>query len=418
MTDATPVRKTKKRKASKKGRRTWGRTRRLPSGRWQASYPTPDGSLRHAPTTFETEGAADTWLANTKADLSRGVWVDPTHNGGGVHFDVWAEDWLATRVKISPKTRAGYEALLRNHINPFFGHHALKDVRRATVLRFVTEMVTSGAKPGTVRNAHSVVSAVFRHAVEDGRLTRNPASKIDLPEADHEEVIPLTPAEVEAIAQAIETRPENRSRRRTEEHHPEWSLLVRFAAYSGLRSAEIAGMRVGRLDLMRGEVHVRETVVQLGGKLLERQPTKTKQHRTVRIPSGLVDELARHTADRAGDPEAYVFPDIKGGPWREVWWYQHVFKPAVRRAGLPDRIRFHDLRHTYASRLIAQGESLFTVARQMGHSTTKVTESRYGHLFPSTLDALADRLDVTFREHTAAPAQVAQVHQIGRSATA
>jgi integrase len=416
MTDRTPVRKTTKK--SKQGRRDFGKVRQLPSGRWQATYRSPDGTSHNAPTTFESYDAADTWLAGVQTDQARGVWVRPDLNGGGVRFDAWAEDWLATRVKIGPKTRAGYEALLRNHINPALGHLALKDVRRATVLRFVTDMVTTGAKPGTVRNAHAVVSAVFRHAVEDGRLTRNPASRIELPHAARVEVVPLQPDEVEAVAQAVETRPGNPARERAEQHHPEWSLLVRFAAYTGLRAGEIAGLRVGRVDTMRGTVHVRETVVYLGGKYLERQPTKSRQHRTVPMPRGLTEALALHIADRADDPDALVFPDADGGPWHEVWWYDNVFTPALRRAGLPSRIRFHDLRHTYASRLLHQGESMLAVSRLLGHSTITVTERTYAHLFPDALDRMTERLDATFRQHTAEPVEVAQVHQIGRSASA
>ncbi len=407
MSDATPT--PKKRTST----RPFGSTRKLPSGRIQARYYDASGVRHTAPMTFPSKTDAKAWLAAQQTDLNRGEWLNPTQNGAGITFAAWSKDWLDTRSDITRKTRSGYEALLRNHVLPFFGHYRLKEVNRSTVLRFVRVMEDKGAKPGTIRNAFAVLSAVFRHAVEDGRLAKNPTRDVKLPAIPKEEdVVPLTPEQVEALAQAVAVRPAYR--KRPAEYHPEWSLLVRFAAYSGLRAGEIAGLRSGRVDLLRSTVRVTETVVSLHGELLEGQPPKTKQKRTVNIPRSLSEDLAVHLGDRATDPKALVFPDPDGGPWDEVYWYSNIFKPALRRAGLPASVRFHDLRHTYASLLIQQGEPLFAVSRQLGHSTTNVTESTYGHLFPSTLDAMSARLDATYRRAGSTPVEGAQVHQIGR----
>ncbi len=107
-------------------------------------------------------------------------------------------------------------------------------------------------------------------------------------------------------------------------------------------------MRVGRLDLLRGSVEVVEALSDVGGKLAF-GATKTYARRHVPLPPFLRDELGRYLNDRPTDADALVFTAPKGGPLRHNLFYRHKFKPAVAAAGLPERLRFHDLRHSYAA---------------------------------------------------------------------
>jgi integrase len=94
------------------------------------------------------------------------------------------------------------------------------------------------------------------------------------------------------------------------------------------------------------------------------------------------------------DSDGFVFIAAKGGPLRHNNFYQRVFCPALARAGLPAQVRFHDLRHTCAALLIAQGAHPKAIQAHLGHSSIQVTMDRYGHLFLDALEHLADRLDV------------------------
>jgi integrase len=187
----------------------------------------------------------------------------------------------------------------------------------------------------------------------------------------------LSAAEVERLAEAIV---------------PPYGVLVRFAAYTGLRAGEIAALRVKRLDLLRGTVRVVEAASEVSGRLIT-GPTKTHAERTVLLPRFLRDELAAYLASRPRDRDAFVFTAPKGGPLRHHNFYNRQFCPALVRAGLPEQIRFHDLRHTCASLLIAQGAHPKAIQVHLGHSSIQVTMDRYGHLFPDALGHLADRLD-------------------------
>jgi len=97
----------------------------------------------------------------------------------------------------------------------------------------------------------------------------------------------------------------------------------------------------------------------------------------------------RNLAERPHGPDDLVFTAPQGGPLREQKFVAGIFKPAAARAGLPHRLRFHDLRHTCASLLIAQGASVKAVQAQLGHASATVTLDRYGHLFPDELQRLA-----------------------------
>src|SRR3546814_14866685 len=106
-------------------------------------------------------------------------------------------------------------------------------------------------------------------------------------------------------------------------------------------------------------------------------------------------ERADHLGQRAGDPDDFVFTAPNGGPLRHTNFYGRHFKPAVVRAGIDPTSRFHDLRHTAAALMIAEGTHLLVVKERLGHSTITVTPDRYGHPFPSLEAALTLKLDDT-----------------------
>ncbi len=126
-------------------------------------------------------------------------------------------------------------------------------------------------------------------------------------------------------------------------------------------------------------------------------PTKNHGRRTVRLPPFLCELLACYLTDRPRRPNDLVFTAPDGGPLQHRLFYRRYFRPAVERAGLPDALRFHDLRHTCAAMLIAQGAHPRAIMERLGHSSITVTLNTYGHLFPSLDEALTDGLETTYR---------------------
>jgi integrase len=164
-------------------------------------------------------------------------------------------------------------------------------------------------------------------------------------------------------------------------------------------------LRVRHLNLLRGRCEVGESATEVDGRLVW-GPTKTYARRAVHLPRFLCDQLAAYLAELAARPDDLVFTAPQGGPLREQKFVAGIFKPAAARAGLPHRLRFHDLRHTCASLLIAQGASVKAVQAQLGHASATVTLDRYGHLSPDELQRLADRLQDAYAEAVTDPPRI------------
>ena len=386
-------------------RRRFGYVRKLGSGRWQASYLDPrDGQRVGAEDTFATKTAADRWLVDVEARLNRGDL--PDLRLGRMAFEEWAHQWLKT-LQVRANTAEKYESLLRTHVLPAFGAAKVGAITRTDVARFVAEMGAAGAAGGTVANARRVLSMVLAEAVRSEAIRRNPADGVRVRRSKRDEMVFLTRPEVMALAEAI-AAPALRlgggeHRRAT---YPEYGLLVRFAVETGLRAGEVAALRVGRVDTIRGRAEVAESASEVPtrvapGGLVYEEP-KTYERRSVPLHRALADELADHLLTRPADPQAFVFAAPDGGPLRHTNFYRRHFRPAVVAAGLPERTRFHDLRHTCAALLIAEGGPALAVKQRLGHSSISVTFDRYGHLFPELEEALTARMEAAYRTARAA----------------
>lgn len=370
----------------------FGSVRKLPSGRYQASY-WYRATRQIGSDTFKTKGEAQAWLSSIETDIRRGAWINPSD--GRQTLKYWADRWLATTVHLRATTRRGYEVALRTHVLPTFGQEPVSRIDQPAVKAWVAELTRNGSAPGTVAGARKVLRLVLGTAVDAKALASNPCDRVRVPRGPREEMHFLSSEQVEALAAAIEHSPPRRAGHGAKpagrHHFPEYAALVRLAAYSGLRAGEIAGLRVRRLDLLKRRVEVAETLTDVDGTLVSSASTKTNKVRTVPIPRFIAEELAPLLRDKS--PDDYVFTSPEGGPLRHSNFYRRRFLPAVERAGLPDGVRFHDLRHTYAGFLIAEGAHPKAIMERMGHSSITVTLDRYGHLLPSLEEHLTEALN-------------------------
>jgi integrase len=352
--------------------------RKARSGKgWDARFRDPLGIERSR--TFRIKREAEQFLARQSADMQRGEFLDPRL--GRTRFEEWAEEWLRTTVHLKPKTQASYESILRRRILPRFAGARIAAIEQVDVRRFVAELAEAGDEPGTIRNTFNVLRLVFATAVGSGSIRTNPCQGVRMPKSRRQEMLFLDPKQLLALADAIT---------------PRYRALVLLAGYTGLRAGEIGALRVGRVDLLRGALEVRESLADVKGKLIF-GTTKTHSNRTVRLPRFLCDALTDHLADYPPVGDGLVFTSPTGSPLRHNLFYARHFKPAIARAALPDALRFHDLRHTCAAMLIAQGAHPKAIMERLGHSSIEVTLDRYGHLFPSLDAALTDGLEATYQ---------------------
>jgi integrase len=184
----------------------------------------------------------------------------------------------------------------------------------------------------------------------------------------------LEPEHVQALADAVPGR---------------YRALVLTAAATGLRWGELVGLRVGRLDMLRREIDVAETLVEMSNGQITFGPPKTAKSRSrVSFPAALTAALAAHldehgprTARGVLDRDGMVFSAPNGGYLRRSNFRRNVWQPALAAVGLPVDVHFHDVRHFTASLLIDSGASPLEVSEKLRHARPSVTLDVYSHRF-------------------------------------
>ena len=386
--------------AVKHTRKHFGTIDQLPSGKWRARY-TVNGRQRSAPKTFRLQKQAELWLAAKRLDIENKADIPGEQKNETVA--VWAERWLSSKLNLKPKTKADYEMALRVHVLPKWGSTPVSKITRGDVQEWIQEQIDDDGSSHVIRRSVGTLSRVLNEAVEAGVLSSNPCQRISLPRVKKGEIKPLTVEQIKKLAHEIENpsvKPAGNGAQPPGRHHfPEYGLLVRLAAFTGLRAAEIAGLKKRAIDLDNGVIRVTETLSEVRGHLYT-VPPKTYQSRSVTVPEFLIEELKGHIDKLDGDADSYVFRASQGGALRWQGFYNRHFKPAVSRAGLPPNTRFHDLRHTAAALMIAANAHPRAIMERLGHSSVNVTLGTYGHLLPTLDTELVKRLDSAWNEHT------------------
>jgi integrase len=340
-------------------------------GTYRVRFRTPDGRSRSK--TFKRRVDADAFAATVETSKLQGTYTDPAL--GKTPFGKWAKHVQASRINLAPSTRARDDAYFRNLILPFFAGEPLAKVNPLHVQGWVSDLLAKNYAPGTIRKAYQLLSAVFDAAVTSDLIARSPCRGVKLPKDIREEMRFLAPEEIEELAEAID---------------PRYRALVLTGGYTGLRSGEMLGLKVNRLDMLRRQVRVVETLTEVKGQIGIGPPKSKASRRTVTMPAFLVDELAQHLAAYR-DPEGWVFSSPQGGPVRRTNFRRRFWIPAIR-ASVGEPMRFHDLRHSHAALLVAQGVHPKVLQDRLGHASITTTLDTYGHLMTGLDEAAAELL--------------------------
>ena len=330
-------------------------------GRYRARYRDAAGKehARHFPRKVD----AQKWLDEVTASVVTGQYVDP--RAGRVTFDAFARVW-ALRQVWETSTARGQDLVYRSVT---FATVPLSRLRASHIEGWVKAMSSDGLAPTTIASRMNAVRAVLKAAVRDRLIASDPSQGVVLPRRRRAEAamrIP-SPAEVGAILAASE-----------DYHRPMWAL----AAFAGLRLGEASAVQVRDIDFLRRRLRV-ERQVQRGKGELEIRPPKYGSERTVYLPDGVLALLSRHLEVFGAGTGGWLIPGGGGGPvapsTANAWWMR-----TTARAGVSARL--HDLRHFYASGLIADGCDVVTVQRALGHASATTTLDTYSHLWPTAED--------------------------------
>lgn len=334
-----------------------------PNGAWRARYRDEAGKehSRH----FQRKIDAQRWLDEVTASVVTGVYVDP--RAGLITFGQWYAQWSETQVWARGTRTKAAQALA----STTFADMQIKRILPSHVQAWVKGM-SSGLAPATVKVHYNLVHSAFRAAVVDKVLGSDPCVKVKLPRERRREAAMAIPSP-EQVRSALEAA-------------ADWfAPYVAVCAFAGLRLGEASGLQVGDVDFLRRTVQVARQVQGENRATTEVVPPKHGSERVVYVPDELLQMLARHveTVGVYGD-EGWLFAlgghllnrNAAGNQWRNV----------REAAGLPDEYTLHDLRHFYASGLIADGCDVVTVQRALGHAKPSITLNTYAHLWPTAED--------------------------------
>jgi integrase len=342
--------------------------------RYRVRYRKPDHSQTDK-RGFRTKREADLFLASLEVAKSRGAYIDP--NTARLPLSEWLERWIATRADLRPSTLDRIEGIVRRDIDPVLGRIALGDLTRLRVQEWAGSLSRTQSA-WSVRKIVGTLSGALQLAVEDGRISSNPAARLKLPKVVKVSKRYLRHEELLELAEAIE--------RRQASH----GLLVLVLGYCGLRWGELAGLTVADLDFRRNRLEVRHTVVEVNGYLESSRP-KSYEERSVPVPPSLMDLLRQLTDGRPKDRP--VFPGARSGlPLRNRAFRRYSFDAAAAEVGL-EGLTPHELRHTCASLAVARGANVKALQRMLGHASAKETLDTYTDLFEDDLDGVATALD-------------------------
>jgi len=336
---------------------------------------------------FTRRKDAERYLATVVKAVHDGTYQDVHHLPMTAVFDRWLASSLELRVKqglLKPSTAKSYRSMLDTHLRPVFGEYRSDRLTHAAVSQWARTMADAIAEgslaPKYYNNLlnllHSIV-AWARHPAQ-GYLAHDPLlgqKRLPKPRVERDF---LEPHEIEVLlAHAI----------------PPHDTILHLAVFTGLRRGELFALQWGDLDwggnVEGGRIWVKRSVYQ--GDVTT--PKTEQSTRPVDVTQRTLDQLAAYRAVFPPFDPGYVFRTAKGTPLDPDNWCKRHFLPLLERAGLR-KIGLHALRHTYASLLINQGESIKYVSRQLGHAAIQITADLYGHLFRETSIVAMRRLEL------------------------
>jgi integrase len=228
-----------------------------------------------------------------------------------------------------------------------------------------------------VLRAYGVLAAILDVAVRDRRVPANPARGVKLPRKAKKKRVYLTPVQVELLAQ----------------NAGDYATFVNVLAYTGIRTGEAVGLRVGAVDPARRRMLIEENAVRIGSDVIVGTP-KSHESRSVPFPEFLSPQLEQACSNKSGDQLVFGEGDtflarIQSGEG----WFWNAVKECQKLDPTFPRITPHDLRHTAASLAISAGANPKLVQRMLGHASAAMTLDTYADLFPDDLETVSQRLD-------------------------
>ncbi len=353
-----------------------GNIRKRKDGRWEGRYTAgtnPEtGKQIFKNVLGKTQAEVKEKLKKALADSQR---LDLAKQGKytiGTWMDVWFEN--VAKIKVRPSSHQTYKGYIDNHIKPCIGKIPLEKLTTMDLQKFYRKLMTKGRveriefkeqpkglSAKTVRNINQVISSAMDFAIAQKIILENPCKAVALPKIEHKEMQTIPAEQLQAFL--------------TEAKATGVYEMYYIELATGLRRGELLGLKWEDIDMKQGIIRVRRQIARIDGKIVE-APLKTKNsYRSVTISPQAI-EVLKQQKEKTNDQ--YVFPSPNGGPISPDS-VNNMLKRVLDRAGIP-KVRFHDLRHTFATLALQNGVDIKTVSGMLGHFSAGFTLDTYAHV--------------------------------------
>jgi integrase len=361
-------------------------TRHKKSGLYMARYwiETPKGPKRKTVYGKAREDVADK-LARALAERADGIVYDDENLTVGEYLDSWLKG--SVRGSVGQSTFDRYEIAVRVHIKPALGRIKLKKLTPARVAGFYQDKLAAGSAPASVNKLHVTLRKALDQAVKWHMVPLNVAEAVKAPRPAPPEMRTLSAAEARKLLEAA--------------RGDKLEALYMLAVHTGMRQGELLALKWQDVDLENAKLSVRRTITMSSGRILLGELKTKKSRRTIRLTDAAVQALREHLArqlegmERLGDAyrdEGLVFASKVGTPINPTNLRRRSLASLLKRAGLP-HIRFHDLRHTCATLLLACNVHPKYVQELLGHANIAITLDTYSHVIPGMGDQTARAME-------------------------
>lgn len=368
-----------------------GTIRQRKDGRWEARY-----SCGYDPKTGKpirksvyglTQKEVREKLTSAIKSIDDNTYIAPKT----ITVESWLDTWLKEYVKSSVKllTFTSYDTISRVHIKPTLGRIKLQALKAPQIQALYNSLLAEGKSPKTIKNIHGVLHKALDKAVKIGYIQTNPAAVCDIPRIEKKEIKPLNTDDISRFIKRLQT--------------VEYKNLYLTTLFTGMREGEVLGLTWDCVDFERGTITINKQLQKekTSGAKYYIAETKTSKIRVLTpapyVMSLLKEEQTKQKQNRLrlgylwDNPLNLVFTTETGRYIAFSTVYKR-FKRIVTELGVPDA-RFHDLRHTYATLALQEGDDIKTVQTALGHSTVSTTLDIYSHTTETMKEKSSQRMN-------------------------
>ena len=349
-----------------------GSIRKKGENSWQIQIYTDKGSDGKPQRVFETvhcknKKDAQPRLNQMLSDMDKGIYVVPGHSTVAEHLHTWLESYV--KHQCGAMTQDGYTNIVENHLIPALGNVKLKELRHQMIENYYNKAGKT-LSPRTVAKHHRLLSQAMKWAVRKGYIGQNPCAFADPPSWKRRQMHILTPGELAHLLDIAVDSP----------YYP----IYYTAVSTGLRQAELLGLRWRDVDLEQMSLNVSQVLFKRRGVCEFKQPKTPHSRRAVALTPKLTSYLTEYKAERESlylhlshvlSPDSLVFAR-ESGKEIDPSMCSHQFHQIVKRSGL-ENVRFHDLRHEFASLMLLKGAPPKVISEALGHSSVAFTMDTY-----------------------------------------